>query len=195
MDRLFTTVAESSDRPAWLAARRRLITASDAAVLLDGSPYRTPDDVVASKLDGEEIEATEAMELGVALEEPVLRYWASKTGRRVRRARHLLASTVWPWLGATPDAWAYDSFDGLAAVEIKVTGARWGAAPPPGYVTQCRVQMAVTGVNLVHLVGLCASTTLRVFRIHHDPVEQRRIIDGLEQVWCTRLRGRISTAA
>lgn len=181
--RPFRVVADVRDRPAWLAARRRMLTASDAAACLGASRWRSAADVATAKASGDELVDTEAMALGRALEEPVLRYWAQISGRRVRRARHLLASVSRPWLGASPDAWAYDDVDGFAAVEIKVTSSRWGAEPPPDYEIQCRVQMAVTGVRLVHLVGLCGSTTLRRFRIAHDPVEEQRILGQLEKVW------------
>ncbi len=188
--RPFRRVVAVDDRDAWLAARRWFVTASDASKLLGDSRWARPDDVVRAKVTGEDDlppDAAERVALGAALEEPVLRYWAQTTRRRVRRCRDLLASTRWPWLAASPDGWAYDEIGGFALVEVKVTSSRWGAEPPRDYVTQVRVQMAVTGVHTAYLVGLCASTALRVFTLRHDAYEEARIVGGLEKVWNDRL--------
>ena len=53
--------------PAWLAARRELITATDVGVLLGVNPWRCEADLADEKLNGTQVESTLRMRIGTAL--------------------------------------------------------------------------------------------------------------------------------
>ena len=69
------TVHKYMVRSKWLARRRRGITATDVAAILGMSKYATPLDVYLTKRDGDQKEATYAMQRGNALEPLLIDEW------------------------------------------------------------------------------------------------------------------------
>jgi putative phage-type endonuclease len=150
---------------AWLAARRRGLGGSDAAVVAGMSRWRGPYELYAQKR-GElpEADETSRMRRGRDLEPLIAEWFASESGLVLCNPRALLRSARWPWMLATPDRLVGPSLsEASEGVEIKATGLRgasdWheGEVPDEAY-WQCVHYLAVTGFARWHLVGLAGGT-------------------------------------
>lgn len=120
---LGTATAELMARPSeaeWLAARRLGIGASEAAIALGVAPYGSPHELWLRKLGRwPDVEQSEAMELGLLLEDDVAELYRRRTGRRIEREQVFLRGRQRPHLLATLDA--VDSEGEV--VEFKTTSA------------------------------------------------------------------------
>jgi putative phage-type endonuclease len=144
----FEIVCNSSDREAWLAARRSGIGSSDAAAVVGVNPWRSALELYGEKLGLEaESEQSEAAYWGTVLEPLVLARFAKETGRLCRPAGKLLRSKRHPWQLATLDGEQIGEARGPGILEIKCTGLRenWEEGPPGYVVAQIQHQLAVTG--------------------------------------------------
>ena len=143
-------------REAWLAERRELVTASDAAAILGEDPRRSALSVYAEKVEGIETPETSRMRRGRRLEPVIAAEYGDDTGRHVgstdpyRIDRHPDV----PWLGATLDRVTFGSTlfpspaDGYGPLELKAVVDR-GAAhewddgeAPVGFEIQLQIQIA-----------------------------------------------------
>ena len=98
-----------SPRDAWLAKRKTLLTASDAAAALGHNPYKSAVELWSEKtglVDPPDLSGNEAVEFGIRLEPVICEAFASRTGRRVvaELPYHLVRDKDHDWLGCTPDA-------------------------------------------------------------------------------------------
>lgn len=134
----------------WASWRKAGIGASDAAVILGVSPWRTPYQLWQDKrglLPPQE--ETAPMRRGKALE-PVARVaYEAATGRIMQPACREYAH--WPVLRASLDGLA---FDGQRALEVKCPGAEDHADAvagrvPAKYVPQCQHILLVTGAPVL----------------------------------------------
>lgn len=133
----------SPNREAWLAARRRCITASHVAPVLEvDSPVGTDFDTWSWIVHGIGAEETPAMRRGRLLQSGLLAYAAEELGEAV---------DPWPdWhlAGGAPDIWGATP-DGVATtglVECKTSAwGRWGTSPPLHVLIQLQVQLHCTG--------------------------------------------------
>lgn len=110
------------DREGWLEARRDGLGGSDIAAILGLSPWRTPEQVAASKKRaGASPDFTSAvMRRGNILEPLVISELTTMLQLRTCRNNQLYFNTKYPQALATPDAFAI--FEGqLAIVEAKTT--------------------------------------------------------------------------
>jgi hypothetical protein len=103
-------------------------------------------------LDRSSAPSTEAMDMGHTLEPANADIYAGKTGRRVERCQELLASTRYPWLGATLDCFTWlPGEDAPGPLELKITGKKlhWPEddAPAEHYQAQLQAQMLVVGAG------------------------------------------------
>lgn len=132
----------------WLAARRELITASDAAAILGLDPFRAPADVYASKL-GRDVEETEPMRWGKRLESAIAQAYAEATSRPVyiEEPYYIAKHADIPWLGATLDRGILPC-EGRShgALELKASANAdaWEDGPPLPYQIQLTIQLACT---------------------------------------------------
>jgi len=152
------------DREAWLEERERGIGASEAAAVLDASPWMTPLQLYAHKV-GQAPKAdlaaeNEAMEWGLSLEGPVLARWERETKRKLVTipkpasvwAKDILDSEGKPFILATPDGIAEWPDGELGMVEVKTTGG-YGFKPwesgeaPVHYEIQLQQQLLVSGLR------------------------------------------------
>lgn len=162
----------TADRDRWLEARRAGIGASDAAVILGVSKWKSPLQLFAEKAGLADVAETEKDYLtwGHRLEPVIASAYEDETGRttydpgdyEIQRHPHV------PWMIATVDRlvtrWPDDSphrppvevAGAPGVLELKTTNAfrreEWKDEPPLAYQVQLQHQMAVTG----HLWGSIA---------------------------------------
>lgn len=150
-------------RDEWLAERKKGIGASDAAALLGLSPWKSPLQLYAEKLNllPPDERESEAMEWGLLLEGPIGERYAAKTKRPVTRpAPFTIYATEDPaFLAATFDAFTEQSGD-PGVLEVKNVGwqkaEEWADEPPIFYQIQLQWQLRVSGFawgSLAALVG------------------------------------------
>lgn len=157
-----------TDRERWLSVRRTGIGSSDMAALLGMSKYRSELDVYVDKrgevpLDSDE--AGEAARWGNLLEDIVAREWASRHHVSVRRIgtvanvtrRHMLCDLDRLVMGCRDHE--------RCALEVKTRSAfkaeEWkGGATPEDVEAQTMQQLAVTGLEAIHVAGLVGGQRL-----------------------------------
>ncbi len=189
------------------ALRRTGITATDAAAILDLSPFRSPLDVYREKkgelddlpamleLEGGELRETKDTERGRYLEKALVEW----TGARLQRPAYPNAETLrcaWdPLILATPDGFLpapTKLITDLYPLEVKAPGTFWrsdewgpdGADAegnvPAGYEVQLRIQMAVSSADEGYL-GALIGPELRVYRLRRDVELERKLIAKLHE--------------
>jgi len=137
--------------PEWLEMRQNHIGASDAPVIMQVSPWKTPMQLWEEKLGLREGFVTNpAIERGIALEPIALAEYNAKTGNA--SAPCVVVHPEIPYLMASLDGL---SRDGLLAVEIKCPGALDHATAldgniPDKYYPQLQHQLAVIGHQMLH---------------------------------------------
>lgn len=162
-----TNVAVAQGSPAWLAARRALVTATDIPVLLGLSPYRCEADVADEKLDGIVIEPSLRMRVGSAVQDLIGEEYARKTGRQVRRYRGLVTHPTLEWAGASPD---FRVVGERRLVEAKRSSSRTRFADglPQDVEAQVAWQLGVTGYPAADVAVLLGDDELEVFPVEAD---------------------------
>lgn len=189
----YRVIADASDRASWLAARGKLIGASDVPAIMGLSPWATPLSLYAAKLGYlPEPEASERLEWGLRLEEPIRQAYEERTGRPTRRAQQLLGSLTCDGLGATLDAWA--TVDGAEVpLEIKTTheagGAGWADGVPEHYRAQIHAQMYVVGAELASAAVLIGGQRMRWFDLEADAEFTAAMVERVRE-FQARLRDR-----
>jgi putative phage-type endonuclease len=117
-----------TDRTAWLAARRELITASEVPLILGmyGQSRRIRYWYDKAQLtERDNLDEFEGAQMGPRLEPLNAELFSEKTGRRLQREQKLLRSLRYPWLGATLDYTQYiQRKDPGAPVELKSSGKK-----------------------------------------------------------------------
>lgn len=208
--------------PAWHEARRTFIGASDAPAVLGISPWATPLDVWADKLNlGQRFEGNLSTDMGHALEDLIARTWFDEQAPSEFGARWLIDPKVtmrhrdYPHIAASVDrVWAVrmeeDKDDRWwphpadELVECKYVGPtvawQWRDGVPVYVQAQCQVQMAVTGAKRVHVAALIVDYGPQFFTaaIERDDAVIDEIIGRLNQFWAehieTQQRPDIDTA-
>lgn len=130
----------------WLGWRKTKVTASDAPIIMEESPYRTKYELWQEKCGLREARRqTDAMKRGVILE-PIARKWFNNS-RQLNLKPVVVESLINPWMGAS-----LDGLDGLVAYEAKCPGerdhteAKQGKVPPH-YVGQLQHTMYTLGLD------------------------------------------------
>lgn len=172
------------DRDEWLAWRRTGIGASDIAGILGLSPWASPYSVWATKVGlVTDDDATEAMEMGLALEPSIAAMFHRKTGLYVANPQLRVTHPELPWARATLDGNVYDHPNPdpdalpLGILESKVTAdspTAWADDIPMQYLCQTQWQMFVTGAEHAWVAAFHASWGLK-FRIYEVERDQSDI--------------------
>ena len=134
-------LADSKDREAWLAARRKVLSASDVASVL-GFGYTSRNKVLAEKGAGvvdksDDVSGFAQVEAGSFME-PAVAAWFGKDHGSVEGCGQLMARKERPWVAATPDF----ILNGKTPVEVKCVGfetrANWhvNSTPTKGWPEQ-----------------------------------------------------------
>jgi putative phage-type endonuclease len=195
-----TDTIDTTDRAAWLAARKSFIGGSEAGAVLGLSPWAVPLDVWADKHSLVPPKAeTLPMRLGNELEDFIARCWLDANDPRGRYAINEGAGTMrldgHPHIAATPDRFVWDSEAGanVGLVECKWVGSHmrshWqddnGEHRPPLYViAQAQLQLAVTGLPWCDVCSLHADGPEWLsYRVTRDDALILTIVELLDQWW------------
>lgn len=176
--------------PAWHAARRTFIGASEAAAVLGVSRWATALDVWALKVGLVDPQPDNiSMSLGRELEDWIARQWQARTGHQVTNPRTTVRHPDYPHIAAAVDREAVLELGSLVLLECKYVGPNlvddWTAGVPVYVEVQCQVQMAVTGARRVHVCALLAGRRpeWRTWPIDRDDQAIATIIERLDAFW------------
>lgn len=157
-----------TDRSAWLALRRRDITASDIGALFGCHPYRSPLAVFADKVgEGHDRGDNSAMRRGRILEPSVAAAVSEeKLDWKIEKAAVYLRDPQLR-LGATPDFFVQNK-QGLGILETKTADPSvfeqdWKGGPPLAWTLQCLSQMMLAGAAWGAVAVLVTSREFPVF--------------------------------
>ena len=174
----------------WLQFRRNLITATDAAIILGLSPWKTPLQLYSDKINGTETPKNAAMQRGIDLEPEARKAFEELTGYFVNPEFRI--HPVFSWMAA--------SFDGIndegVVVEIKCPGekdhklALLGEVPAK-YMPQLQHQMFVAGVEECFYFSYYPASreSAVIVKVDADIEFQSTMIEAEKEFW-DRLQSR-----
>jgi len=164
----FEFVKAPQRSPEWLELRRKGLGASDMAVVMGVSPYRTPYQLWAEKTGAMQPQKVgAAANRGVLLEDAVGAYYEQETGRKLRKSNGVVRLKDQPRFMASLDRTIVGS-NGI--VEIKTsTSPRWSIYPvPPEVVVQTTWQMGIVGAPWCDVAVLLGGLVFKIERVHFD---------------------------
>jgi len=190
-----TSIIECQNEAEWLSQRRNGIGASDAAVVLGVSPWKTPYPLYAEKVgdaEPEDLSEVERIEWGHRLELPIQEAYIDRTGRPV---------IPWPkfqiachpdldYVRCTPDARqrenaGADSRDG--PLQIKTTNAfadhEWRDEPPLYYQVQLQHEIAVLEAEWGTLCVLIGGQKMRWFDMQRNQPFIDAMVEKEAEFW------------
>ena len=183
-------------RPEWLEYRRKGLGGSDAAAVLNISPFRTARDLYYDKLGivtADDQANWVALEVGNLLEPLVARIFAKKTGLKIYQRKCMFQHPQYPWMLADLD-YLVELPDGTTAIlEIKTTNYnakdKWWyngeEIVPVYYETQGRHYMAVMNLNRVYYCCLYGNNEDEsiIRRIDRDMAYEMELIALEQDFW------------
>lgn len=190
--------ASDPARHAWLQARKTGIGATDAAVILGLSKYKSPLALYAEKagLVDEDDQEHDALEWGRRLEPVIAAKYEEVTGRTTfdPGAFELQRNASEPWMFATldrivtaPPADGALPYDSPGVLELKTAAAwardQWDKEPPPIYQVQVQHQLAVTGHLWGSIAVLIGGRTFRWQDIERNETFIARLMALEHEFW------------
>lgn len=183
-------------RPEWLEYRRKGLGGSDAAAVLNISPFRTARDLYYDKLGvvtSDDQANWVALEVGNLLEPLVARIFAHKTGLKIYQRKCMFQHPQYPWMLADLD-YLVELPDGTTAIlEIKTTNYnakdKWWyngkEVVPVYYETQGRHYMAVMNLDRVYYCCLYGNNEDEAIirRIDRDMAYEMELIMLEQEFW------------
>ena len=187
-------IKRPTDRAAWLDARRGFVGGSDVAALCGLSPWKNAVDLFLDKTGRapDEGEPSEALRLGVELEDYAARRYTETTGRQVRNygymvvRGHALADVD---RLIVPDGEKVAAFheevrtDGI--LECKTSGMLWEDEPPQHYQAQAQLYAELLDCAFVDfaVVFLAPRRDFRVYRVERDRAIGAELCRRIEAFW------------
>jgi putative phage-type endonuclease len=188
-------IKRPTDRADWLAARRGFVGGSEVAALCGLSPWKTAIDIFLDKSGRapDEGEPSEALRLGIELEDYAARRYTETTGRAVRNygfmvvRGHALADVD---RLIVPDGEKVAAFreevrtDGI--LECKTSGMLWdNDEPPPHYQAQAQLYAELLDCAFVDfaVVFLAPRRDFRVYRVERDREVGAELLRRIEAFW------------
>ncbi len=183
-------------RPEWLEYRRKGLGGSDAAAVLNISPFRTARDLYYDKLGvvtADDQANWVALEVGNLLEPLVARIFAEKTRLKIYQRKCMFQHPQYPWMLADLD-YLVELPDGTTAIlEIKTTNYnakdKWWyngeEVVPVYYETQGRHYMAVMNLDRVYYCCLYGNNEDEAIirRIDRDMAYEMELIALEQDFW------------
>jgi putative phage-type endonuclease len=175
----------------WLGKRAMGIGSSDAAAILNESPWKSAFGLWCEKtgqIEAEDLDAVERIFWGKELEAAILRGYEKRTGRPVRPAGQLLRSTVHPWALCTLDGETkVEPVAPWSILEVKNTNEfaadAWTDGAPEHYRIQAHWQMLVTGAPMATIAVLIGGHQLAWQDIQRDETLIRKLVFHGERFW------------
>lgn len=175
------------DRSEWLKQRDIGIGGSDAGIVCNLNPYKSPYTLWAEKTGQVEnqFKGNEKTRLGIDLEDYVAQRFCEETGKKVRRSNYMYQSVENPFMIANVDRLIIGEDAGL---ECKTAGQlsdydfRNGEIPPSYYV-QCQHYMAVLGLKKMYIAILQFQEGLFWFEIERNDDEIIALIENERDFW------------
>lgn len=188
MSEHYEVVCDSRD-PEWKSKRGEGIGASEAAVLLGLSPWKSLLQLYGEKtreIPAPDLDDVELVQWGNRLEPVIIEAYREKTRRFVDRGGILLRSRQYPWALATLDAWTCtDELGPYWPLEIKSTGAHkgeeWAEGPPEHYRAQIHWQMLVMNTQRATIACLIGGQRLVWCDVERDEMLIRRLVHAAEE--------------
>lgn len=198
---------------AWLAARRKGITASDAAAVLGASPWKSPFQLYLEKrgeIEEPDLSENPRVKAGRLLEPVIAAWFSDEEGYALENpGRHTLQRhPSIPWALCTLDrsivGKVVDPDDGKPGVvpfepaergvlECKTTDARnaddWAEDPPLIAQVQTQWQLAVTDRRWGYIAGLIGGNVFRSYRVERDDGFVERMFAAAEKFWARVQKG------
>ena len=168
---------ECNNQTEWLAERRKGIGASDAAVILGVSPFKSAYALYAEKageMDAEDLSEIERIKWGNRFQQPIIDGFSEDTGRSIEHwpPFRIASYSFLPWMLCTPDAIQVDSDRGSGPLEAKNSSTfmahEWDSEPPMYYQVQLQHQMAVLSMGWGTLCVVLGGQELRWFDMQRN---------------------------
>jgi len=150
--------------------RRSYIGGPDAATICALNPWQTPYELWARKTGRVgDVEMNERMELGLLMEEPILKHYEKREGVHLDYPGTVKDKDGVTYFGGSPDAEVRGQQKG---VEAKLVGVNMASKfsddeVPENYYAQVSWYMGVTGYNVWDLCALIG-TDFKVFHLERD---------------------------
>lgn len=186
-------VVDDDTRAAWLAWRSGGVGASEVAAVCGLSPWASPLSVYLRKRGElpDDAPPTQAMRLGLALEDAVADEFHLRTGLHVVGAQTWCEHPDLPWARATVDGFVTESphgtrADALGVFESKTTGDLARFDPLPDYVAvQVQWQLFVTGMlhGWVAVLGGGYRLAVEVLEVARDDAALESIVPTVAAFW------------
>jgi len=189
----YRVLTAEANTPEWLAARKKIIGASEVACILGLSKWSTPLGIYNDKLSPNiSDDMTERQEWGHYLEDAIAKWIRDKKKLVVLPSPGLIQSIDYPWLGATPDRVT----DLNEPVELKTSDSfmkdDWIDGPPDNYLVQLFVQMICLGARRGFLGVLHGGNRFEFFVIEWDQVVVDQIITITKDFWQNNVMAKVA---
>ena len=174
-------------REEWLEIRKRGITGSRIAGVMNQSPWETPRSVYLDLLGLKpEREQTEPMYWGIRLEDTIAQEFAKRTGMKVRKVNYVLQHPTFEFLLGNIDRLIVDGKE-KGILECKNVGAysadEWRAGPPAHYCTQLQFYLLLTGLSFGYLAALIGGQKFIYYRVERDEAFIQQMIESATEYW------------
>ena len=174
-------------REQWLELRRKGITGSRIAGIMNLSPWETPRSVYLDLLGMKpEKEQSEPMYWGNVLEDVVAKEFQNRVGLKVRKVNYILQHPTFEFLLGNVDREIVDGKN-KGILECKNVGAysleEWKTAPPLHYVTQLQFYLCLTGYKFGYLAALVGGQKFIAHRIERDDEFINQMIEAATEFW------------
>jgi putative phage-type endonuclease len=127
----------------WIAARKNMITASEAAIVLDCNIYQSGYDLLLKKLHQDKEISQEATEWGNMFEPIAIQFYEFLKKESVL-SMGLVPHSIYKWLGASPDGLLLSGK--ILEIKCPITRSIGGDIPLP-YWIQMQIQMEVCNID------------------------------------------------
>lgn len=184
----------------WLEERKKYIGASDCAVVMGFSPWKSAIELYYEKtgeVTPEDISNKDAIKMGIKLEPVVADLFYEhnipKYGTRSLNTYGAADPTLcinekYPFMACSPDAMMFNSGEYEAGVELKTTSehnkGEWEEGKVPyHYILQCQHSMAVMEVNQWYIACLIGGRTYVQQLIERDDDLIALIVEAERRFW------------
>ena len=171
----------------WLQMRKKGITGSRIAGIMNVSPWETPRSVYLDLLGLKpEKEQTEQMYWGTTLEDIVAKEFAKRTGYKVRRVNYMLQHPTYDFLLGNIDRLVIDGKK-KGVLECKNVGAfkadEWRDGVPEHYLYQLQFYLLLTGLDFGYLTALIGGQKFIFHRIERDEMLTNQMVEAATEFW------------